>query len=52
MKCPSCPCEAWALYICDDGRYRCWQCRATGKGRIVVHRPVGHKPVVRKGRGK
>lgn len=36
MKCPECTGEVWATFICDDGRYRCWQCKATGKGRIIV----------------
>lgn len=37
MTCPQCTGSAWALYICDDSKHRCWQCKATGKGRITVH---------------
>lgn len=40
-----CECGAsqWALYICDDGLYRCWQCRETGRGRVIV-KPTPNPP--------
>ena len=38
MTCPQCTTQVWATFVCDDGRHRCWQCKAIGKGRIIgVH---------------
>lgn len=45
MKCPECVGEVWALFSCDDGRHRCWQCKATGRGRIVTVQPPEIDPV-------
>lgn len=44
MLCPSCPANPLALFICDDGVHRCYQCKT--KNRLSRTFPI-HIQVVK-----